>query len=539
MFFFIFIIIDLLCPVNQMKTLNLSKILSDDEVKNIKGHLINESHIKHNIVDVDTDCYTDDGRLLFKFRKNIIPPELCKVAWDNYRTLAKPSRGRGASAGQIDPNNNYWKNKQVIKTSGISTKYLIKGKETKMRVNNQVASQPIGYFESTKSLGVDLPCRLTHYAKSHLEQFEGGFEYLIAVDESYKNLNPDKHKLQLDRARLKPDFQIQDTAFSTFTINRNFQTSVHKDAGDFGFGNLTVLERGKYNGGYFVLPQYGIAIDLRQGDHLCVDVHEYHGNTKMLESVTQNEYNVAMDKVFKDNIKVGTEGLDKLYTRISFVFYLRENIAIKCNVPTKFVINLDRQPEKMTHHKNVIRWSAVDGQELNMVSISKSKLYMRSNTKEPKSRGIFGCLMSHVSLLEHIVERKLTHVCVLEDDSTSDFVLDDSMMDTKHITYLGGWLVNKKMKDVKLPVEERASLVKGINHITESRVLTTRAYYIPHYKYAQDLLDHIYQKKTWRAIDIMMSEFVKDLYYPALSKQILGYESTIGNMKPKEDHEFY
>lgn len=520
-----------------MKTLNLAKLLTDDEVEKLKGHFINESHIKYNIVDTDTDCYTEEGKLLFKFRKNVLSQELCDLAWKNYKDLAKASRGRGNSAGQIDPNSAYWKKRTLTKTSGISTKYIVNGKETKMRVNNQVASQPIGYFEKTKSLGVDLPCRLTHYTKQNLESFENGFEYINAVDKSYHVLNPEKHKLQLDRALMRPDFQIGETAFSTFTINRNFQTAIHKDAGDYGFGNLTVLERGRYRGGYFVLPQYGIAIDLRQGDHLCVDVHEYHGNTKLIESESDYEYNLSLDKVFKDNPEVGTEGLDRLFTRISFVFYLRENIAIKCNAPTKYVINLDTHKKKMTYHKNVIRIPATNGQELSLDEIKNSKLYVRHNTKEAKVRGMYGCLMSHIKLLQHIVDNKINNVCILEDDSTSDFVIPDELIQSHHITYIGGWLVNIKMKDIKKPVEEE--LKDGINKLNNSKVLTTRAYYIPQWKYAQDLLDYINNKKVWRAIDVMMSEYVKHLYYPALSKQILGFESSIGNKKPTKEYEFY
>lgn len=520
-----------------MKTLTLAKLLTDDEVEKLKGHFINESHIKHNIIDTDTDCYTDTGELLFKFRKNVFSQELCDLAWDNYKDLAKASRGRGASAGQIDPNSTYWKKRTLTKTSGFSTKYIVDGKETKMRVNNQVASQPIGYYESTKTLGVDLPCRLTHYTRQNLEQFKNGFEYINAVDKSYQVLNPEKHKLQLERALLRPEFKIGETAFSTFTINRNFQTSVHKDAGDFGFGNLTVLERGRYSGGYFVLPQYGIAIDLRQGDHLCVDVHQFHGNTKLIESETDYQYNLSLDKVFKDNPEVGTEGLDRLFTRISFVFYLRENIAVKCNSPTKYVINLDSDKKKMTLHKNVIRIPATNGKEVPLETIMNSKLYVRHNTKEAKVRGMYGCLMSHIKLLQHIVDNKINNVCILEDDSTSDFVISDELINSHNITYIGGWVVNKKMKDIKKPVEEE--LKDGINKLTNSRVLTTRAYYVPKWQNAEDLLNYIHNKKVWKAIDIMMSDYVNHLYYPALSKQILGFESSIGNMKPTKEYEFY
>jgi len=158
-------------------------ILTDEEVKALKGIYINESHITEAIIDMDTDCYIYDeskpdgvGDLLFKFRKNVLSNDHCKQAWEHYRKLAKPSRGRGFASGPIDPNATYWKDKELVNTKGVSTKYKVKGKdgvikESKMRVNNSVYSQPIGYFESTKSLGVDLPCRLTHYTKTHLSDF--------------------------------------------------------------------------------------------------------------------------------------------------------------------------------------------------------------------------------------------------------------------------------------------------------------------------------------------------------------------------------
>ena len=36
-----------------------------------------------------------------------------------------------------------------------------------------------------------------------------------------------------------PNFRIEDTAFTTITINKDYRTAVHTDAGDYaaGFGN--------------------------------------------------------------------------------------------------------------------------------------------------------------------------------------------------------------------------------------------------------------------------------------------------------------
>lgn len=521
-----------------MKTIHVEKILTDEQVLELKGKFINESHIKQPIIDEDTDIYYEE-RLLLKFRKNRFHPHLCELAFQNYRKFAKASRGRGASAGEIDPTSVYWKKRDPVETKGFSTKYLVNGSVSKMRVNNQVASQPIGYFESTKSLGVDLPCRLTHYTKECKTKFENGFPFIKEVNESYKELNPERHADQYERASVFPEYQIDDTAFSTFTINRNFQTGVHQDAGDYGFGNLTVLERGTYRGGYFVLPQFGIGIDMRQGDHLCVDVHQFHGNTKMYETQSDVRANEALEDIFRDNASVGTVGLDKKFTRLSFVFYLRENIKTKCDTTTKFIINMKKDKKKLVHHKGSVRWDAVVGAKVSMEDITSSKLYVRHNTKEAKVRGVYGCLMSHITLLRHIVDFKLNDVCVIEDDSTSDFRIPEDVKTCNHITYLGGWIVNLKMKDIKCQVVEKNSFIEGINKLENSRCLTTRCYYIPKWEMALDLLEFLDNKKKWRAIDIMMSEYVNSIYYPALSKQILGYESTIGNKKPESTMENY
>ena len=522
----------------MVQTIHADKIISDEDIIKMKGDYVNHSHIKHPIIDTDTDVYYGD-QLLLKFRKGVFNPLLCQLAWVNYKSLAKASRGRGASAGQIDPDSVYWKKRTPVKIKGYATSYMVKGKESKMRVNNQVASQPIGYYESTKALGVDLPCRLTHYTRENIDRFRNGFPYITAVDKSYKNLNPERHQDQYERACLFSEFQIEDTAFSTFTINRNFQTGIHQDAGDYGFGNLSVLERGHYKGGYFVMPQFGIGVDLRQGDHLCCDVHQFHGNTAIYESQSNQSYNAELEDVFHDNPKVGTLGLDKKFTRISFVFYLRENIKTKCDPTTKFIINMKKDKHKLVHHKGGVRWNAVVGKEVLYDDIKNSKLYVRHNTKEDKVRGIYGCLMSHLSMLKHIVDFKLNDICIVEDDSTSDFVVPKEVKEVNHITYLGGWIVNLKMKDIKKEVIEKNSFIEGINTLSNSRCLTTRCYYIPKWELARDLLDFINKKKNWKAIDIMISEYINHIYYPALSKQILGYDSTIGNKKPTKEMEHY
>ena len=82
---------------------------------------------------------------------------------------------------------------------------------------------------------------------------------------------------------------------------------VNKNGGDFkeGYGNLTVLEKGDYTGGYTVFPQYGVGVNVRQGDFLAMDVHEWHANTEINLLSSKSE-------------------------RISFICYLRNSIGNVC-----------------------------------------------------------------------------------------------------------------------------------------------------------------------------------------------------------------
>ena len=318
----------------MVQRLFVQKIFSDDEVSNLEGTWIDESYIKLPLVKEDTDVYyNDDGiyKLLLKFRKNVISDDLIDIGWNSYKDLAKPSRGRGASAGPIDTEGQYWSKKDLVDTKKWSTGYMIKGKKSKMKVNNQVASNPVGFYEASNNFS-KLPCRLTHFTRCNFKKYNEGLPFIQRIDELFQELIPNAHKRQLERANLTDNFKIPNTSFSTVTINRNFRTALHRDAGDFrgGFGNLTVIERGKYHGGYTVFPQFGIGIDLRNNDFVAMDVHQWHSNTKLYETIEDKEFNSTLKSEFKDNPDIGTAGIYEKYTRLSFVCYLREKI-IKCD----------------------------------------------------------------------------------------------------------------------------------------------------------------------------------------------------------------
>ena len=318
----------------SVKRLFVQKILTDDEVAKLQGTWIDKSHIKLPLVKEDTDIYYSDNgiyKLLLKFRKNVISNDLIDIGWQSYKDLAKPSRGRGASAGPINSSGLYWSKRDLVDTKKWSTGYMIKGKKSKMKVNNQVASNPVGFYESSNNFS-KLPCRLTHFTRCNFKKYNEGLPFIQRIDELFQELIPNAHMKQLERANLTNNFKIPNTSFSTVTINRNFRTALHRDAGDFkgGFGNLTVIERGKYHGGYTVFPQFGIGIDLRNNDFVAMDVHQWHSNTELYETESDKLFNSTLKSEFNDNSEIGTAGIYEKYTRLSFVCYLREKI-INCD----------------------------------------------------------------------------------------------------------------------------------------------------------------------------------------------------------------
>ena len=64
-----------------------------------------------------------------------------------------------------------------------------------MKVNNQVASNPIGYYESSKNFA-QLPCRLTHFTRTNYDKYNDGLPFLQRIDELFCKLIPDAYQKQ-------------------------------------------------------------------------------------------------------------------------------------------------------------------------------------------------------------------------------------------------------------------------------------------------------------------------------------------------------
>jgi len=126
--------------------------------------------------------------------------------------------------------------------------------------------------------------RATSYTRDYFDLFQKSFPFLQRLNEGFRDLVPWRWSNQRKAAdKLDPQFLVPETVFTTITVNKNFRTAAHLDAGDFsdGLSNLLVVSNGgEYEGAYLVAPEYRIAIDVRPGDLLLINNHEViHGNT--------------------------------------------------------------------------------------------------------------------------------------------------------------------------------------------------------------------------------------------------------------------
>ena len=112
----------------RIKKLIVQKIMSDKDIALREGTWFTEEELVHPIIRSNIDVYYLDEsgqeKLLLKYRKNQISDELCNLGWKSYKDLAKPSRGRGASAGPIQQEGQYFGKRSLVHTKKWSTGYL-------------------------------------------------------------------------------------------------------------------------------------------------------------------------------------------------------------------------------------------------------------------------------------------------------------------------------------------------------------------------------------------------------------------------------
>lgn len=265
--------------------------LTDKQANKLAATLLTDKDY-NTLITYDADVYCEEtGKCIAKFRKKVIPGKIAKDAFDNLKGAATPTSNRPNSGGETDE-------------KGNTTQYRLKKDGTRSKTNQamtSVNSGIIGYFDRNARFPY---CRQTAFNEKEFSKFKKAYPIIKFVDTKYEELMPEHYKLQRDIAeQTSQDFVINNTAFTTVTVNKNWQTAVHTDKGDYekGFGNLVVLRKGRYTGGYFVLPKWGVAFDVQNCDLLLVDVHEWHGNTP-IKKIDDNATRVSLVMYYRKNM---------------------------------------------------------------------------------------------------------------------------------------------------------------------------------------------------------------------------------------------
>lgn len=290
----------------------VKKDYGDDALDKVMNKKLKRRDIR-DFIHEDADVFTEDGALLLRFRKNKLNTSKIEAFYDNVIKFAvTPTSNRGSASGS--------KSKNVYD-------------------NPKIMSNILGYFDklspiqkaNIRDAGNKAPAitvRETRFLADYPEQFKKLVPLIKEIDHWYKTLVPEPYAKQKKKANQTP-FHIADTAFTTVTTNVNYQTTVHTDKGDDeeGFGNLTVIEEGRYRGGETCFPQYGIGVDLRTGDVVYMDVHQPHGN-----------------------LPIELESKDA--KRLSIVCYLRRRIWEQTKGKTKkFMVRHNKTMKRLIHRK--------------------------------------------------------------------------------------------------------------------------------------------------------------------------------------------
>lgn len=140
--------------------------------------------------------------------------------------------------------------------------------------------------------------RATSYTEKNPEKFALAFPFLQKLSNAFSELLPRRYSFQKSCInKIDSRFHVPGAVFTTITVNKTFRTAAHRDAGDLheGFSNLSVLSNGNdYSGGYLVLPEFRVAINVRPGDLLLINNHEgIHGNTPIVLEESGERYSIV------------------------------------------------------------------------------------------------------------------------------------------------------------------------------------------------------------------------------------------------------
>ena len=296
-----------------MRTIQLYGRLPDAQMEALEGTLIDEDAFDILVDGLeDTAVMLPTMEPLFVVRRQVVPPGMVQAMLPSFRRAAKEGNihNRGMAIGNAPTN------ERVSQGVVLKNYPHLLGPDGKIMSTGNI----VGFWEE------DLPrfpaCRLTAFAARQTGHWKWMQRYAQLAAGVFQENAPERYAVQLDwTQRTSQDWIIPGTCFTTITVNRNWQTAVHQDKGDLiqGCGVMGVIGNDRHQGLYFTYPRYRVACDLRSGDIIVNNVHEWHANTPVR------------------NTAPGWE-------RISIVMYYREHM-LQCGSMTE-------EQQKMEDYRN-------------------------------------------------------------------------------------------------------------------------------------------------------------------------------------------
>lgn len=272
--------------------------ISDEELEMKKGKIVTEDD--YNLLATGpTKIRTPENKLLCVYLPGAISEDVLDESYPTLHELRKlTTQNRGLAGG---------------------TERVQRGAQ-KRTYAKPVASSIIGSIDPG---GTQRYCRLTAWTGQETGKFSELYPLFQVIAEKFAEYVPDRYATQMEYVqRTDPSWIIPKTPFTTVTVNNTYPTGVHQDKGDLdaGFSTLACLRKGEYDGGVLTFPQYRIGVNMRHGDVLLMNAHEWHGNTA---------------------IQPKTEDAE----RISIVCYYRTKM-VECGSPEEETLRAQKWREK-------------------------------------------------------------------------------------------------------------------------------------------------------------------------------------------------
>ena len=258
-----------------MKTIQAERHMTDEECSDLAGKLLTDDSYD-TVIREDTLVLDENGDLLARYIPGAIPAKLIRAGYESLNDAAGMTDNRGIAAG-INEDISSGDGKKVAKWKAVK-------KDGTLSNTNRAASVMsgiVGYFDRSPRMPY---CRQTSYTVKHQAKYQTAIPLIEHISTVFQAEVPDLYENQARVTReTSKDFVIGDSVFTTVTVNANWQTAVHKDAGDLkeGCGVMSAMEAGVYEGGYTCFPEYRLAVDMRNQGILFANVHRWHGNTPL------------------------------------------------------------------------------------------------------------------------------------------------------------------------------------------------------------------------------------------------------------------